>query len=98
MRQLLLRVPDELHKRLTARAQREGRSVNAIATEMFDTSEAAVSGSARDVVRARAAARGLLRTTGGDSGDALSHTAVLRKFKRVTLTADELIDEQRGTR
>ncbi|MDX6240733.1 MAG: HicB family [Kribbellaceae bacterium] len=36
MRQLLLRVPDDLHARLAARAQERGQSVNALATELLD--------------------------------------------------------------
>ena len=35
MKQLLLRVPDELHARLKRRAEREGRSVNAMATQIL---------------------------------------------------------------
>ncbi|NEE04035.1 toxin-antitoxin system HicB family antitoxin [Phytoactinopolyspora halotolerans] len=33
MRQLLLRIPDDLHARLTAKAKREGISVNALANK-----------------------------------------------------------------
>ena len=36
VKQLLLRVPDDVHRRLAARAVREGRSVNAVATEILD--------------------------------------------------------------
>jgi plasmid stability protein len=36
MKQLLLRVPDDVHRRLAMRAAREGRSVNALATELLD--------------------------------------------------------------
>jgi hypothetical protein len=35
MRQLLLRIPDDLHRRLTARAQREGVSINALANKVL---------------------------------------------------------------
>lgn len=35
MKQLLLRVDDELHAQLTERAQRERRSVNALANEIL---------------------------------------------------------------
>ncbi|WP_129668210.1 toxin-antitoxin system HicB family antitoxin [Phytoactinopolyspora endophytica] len=37
MRQLLLRIPDDLHARLTAKAKREGVSVNALANEALQT-------------------------------------------------------------
>jgi plasmid stability protein len=98
MKQLLLRVPDELHRRLADRARHEGRSVNAIATEMLDTSVAAESGSARDVLRARAAARGLLRTLAAPASEPPSIEEVVTAFRKVRLTATELVDEQRGTR
>lgn len=35
MRQLLLRIPDDLHRRLSARAQREGVSINALANKVL---------------------------------------------------------------
>lgn len=62
MKQLLLRVPEDLHRRLTARAARELRSVNAIATEILDAAADADSGDERSRVRAAAAAAGMLRT------------------------------------
>jgi plasmid stability protein len=98
VKQLLLRVPDELHQRLADRARHEGRSVNAIATEMLDTSVAAESGSPRDVLRARAAARGLLRNVAAPASAPPSIEVVVKAFRNVRLTAEELIDEQRGTR
>jgi negative regulator of replication initiation len=98
MKQLLLRVPDELHQRLADRARHEGRSVNVIATEMLDTSVAAESGSARHVVRARAAARGLLATVVTPTVEPPPIEVVVKAFRKVRLTAAELIDEQRGTR
>lgn len=98
MKQLLLRVPDELHQRLADRARNEGRSVNAIATEMLDTSVAAHSGSARDVVRARAAARGLLHTVPAPAAEPPPIDVVVKAFRKVRLTAADLIDEQRGSR
>jgi plasmid stability protein len=40
VKQLLLRVPEDLHRRLVARAAREGRSLNAVATEILDAAAA----------------------------------------------------------
>jgi plasmid stability protein len=62
MKQLLLRVPEDIHRRLTARAAREGRSVNAVATEILDAAADADSGDRRAQLRAAAAAAGTLRT------------------------------------
>jgi len=58
MRQLLLRVPDDVHRRLAARAAREGRSLNALATELLDLAGDADRGDRRSRLRARAAAIG----------------------------------------
>jgi plasmid stability protein len=60
MRQLLLRVPDDLHARLTARAQECGQSVNALATELLDHSIEEDSASVRRRVRAKAHQLGVL--------------------------------------
>jgi plasmid stability protein len=98
MKQLLLRVPDELHQRLADRARHEGRSVNVIATEMLDTSVAAESGSAGDVLRARAAARGLLRAVAVPATEPPPIEVVVKAFRKVRVTAAELIDDQRGAR
>jgi plasmid stability protein len=98
MRQLLLRVPDDLHQRLSARAHREGRSVNALATEMLDATVQTESGSPRDIVRARAAARGLLRTIETNTSPVLSIEAARARLAGLTITATELIDEQRRGR
>src|SRR5262252_4662628 len=62
MKQLLLRVPDDVHRRLTMRAAREGRSVNALATELLDLGAEADLGDRRARLRARAAAAGFLRS------------------------------------
>jgi plasmid stability protein len=61
VKQLLLRVPDDVHRRLAARAAREGRSVNAVATEILDLTTDVDQGGRRARLRAAAAAAGMLR-------------------------------------
>ena len=61
MKQLLLRVPEDLHRRLAARAHREGRSVNSLANELLDLTIDADKGDRRTRLRAKAAALGILR-------------------------------------
>jgi len=61
MKQLLLRVPEHIHRRLVARAAREGRSLNALATEILDAAADADGGDRRAQLRADAAAAGRLR-------------------------------------
>jgi plasmid stability protein len=65
MKQLLLRVPDEVHHRLTARAARVHRSVNAVATEILDAAVDADTGDRRVRLKARARALGLLEEKPG---------------------------------
>jgi hypothetical protein len=72
--------------------------VNALATEMLDTSVEAQSGNARDIIRARAAARGVLHTVEKSQQPRRSLDEVHDSLGGVVLTADELIDEQRGPR
>lgn len=60
MKQLLLRIPDDLHERLAARARRAGRSANAVATEILEGGVADETGDARAALRARARRLGVL--------------------------------------
>ena len=59
MKQLLLRVPDDLHQRLAQRAARERRSVNALATEVLAVAASVDAGSRRDRLRLRIVSLGL---------------------------------------
>lgn len=95
MKQLLLRVPDELHERLSAHARAEGRSINALATETLDQ----IPGGAltpKEVIRRRVKAQGNLVTTGRGRLDAPSIQEVRHSLRGAGVTAEELIDEQRG--
>jgi antitoxin FitA len=56
---MLLRVPDELHRRLTERAAREGRSVNALASEVLAVAASVEPASRQGRLRLRAASLGL---------------------------------------
>jgi hypothetical protein len=61
VKQLLLRVPETLHRRLVARAAREGSSLNALATAILEAAADADRGDRQTRVRASAAAAGMLR-------------------------------------
>lgn len=83
VKQLLLRVPDDVHRRLAARAARVGQSVNAVANAILDAAVDADDGDRRARLGARAAALGLTR----------SHQApVVRKSRR-----QRIIGSTRGT-
>lgn len=60
MKQVLLRVPDDLHARLAARAADSGMSVNSIATEILDAHIDDTAAAGRDRLRARARQLGIL--------------------------------------
>lgn len=81
MRQLLLRIPDDLHARLTGRARRSGRSANTIATELLEQGVADESGDARAALRARARRLGVLA----------AHTAGVP-----TVDRDDALESMRG--
>jgi plasmid stability protein len=98
VRQLLLRVPDDVHQRLAARAAREGRSINAVATEMLDTAADVEPGDPRSALRARAAAAGILRSVQTPSIAAPSLDSVRDGMRAIGLSAEELIDFERGSR
>lgn len=78
MRQLLLRVPDDIHRRLAARAAREGRSLNMVATEILDATVDSDSGDRRARLRAAAVAAGTLR---GETTRAVSAARRRRTLK-----------------
>jgi plasmid stability protein len=63
VKQLILRVSDDLHRRITARAAREGKSVNAWAGMLLDaTVDADVAEDRQTRLRAKAAMLGMLVT------------------------------------
>ncbi|MDP2293430.1 MAG: toxin-antitoxin system HicB family antitoxin [Actinomycetota bacterium] len=94
MKQLLLRVPDELHERLARRAVAEGMSVNALATGVLDVAVTDAGGTPKSTLRARATALGLSAPT-ALAASAPPMAEVHALLSGLTLDADELLDEQR---
>jgi plasmid stability protein len=98
MKQLLLRVPEDVHARLAARAAREGRSINAVATEIIDLTVDLDQGNRRDRLRAKAAALGMLRPTRAPKRrltDAERRQAI-ESTRGLGPIADALIDHERN--
>lgn len=96
MKQLLLRVPDDVHRRLAARAAREGRSVNAVATEILDAAADADEGDRRARLRARAAALGILRAASpARPVSPADRKRIIATMKGIGPVADRLIAEER---
>jgi plasmid stability protein len=96
MKQLLLRVPDELHRRLTARAARDKRSVNALATEILDASTDIDLGDRRDRLRARATSLGVHRERAAQPVSATKRRGVLASTKGTGPVVDQLLEDERN--
>lgn len=98
MKQLLLRVDDDLHARLTERAKREHRSVNAIANEILSVIGADDSRSEQEKVQARLAARGMLASAPPDDDsidrDELRARAI-KSMRGAGKLLDAILDEDR---
>lgn len=97
MKQLLLRVPEDVHRRLAARAAREGRSVNALATEILDASAEADCGDRRARLRAAAAAAGTLRPVDARPVSAARRTRITGSTRGIGAQIDQQIARERET-
>jgi plasmid stability protein len=95
MKQLLLRVPDEVHRRLAARAARDGRSVNAVATEILDAAADADEGDRRARLRARAATLGVSRPTPARSVSAARRRRIVASTRGTGAILDRLLSDER---
>jgi plasmid stability protein len=95
VKQLLLRVPEDLHRRLTARAARQGRSLNAIATEILDAAADADAGDRTAQVRAAAAAAGMLHTIEAQPVTPAERARIIATTRGLGPIADQLLAEER---
>lgn len=92
---MLLRVPEEVHRRLVARAAREGRSLNAVATEILDAAADADSGDRRSRLRAAAAAAGILRQVAARPAGTDRRRAIIESTRGLGQQVDRLLDQER---
>lgn len=93
----MLRVPDDLHRRLAARAAREGRSVNALATEVLDSAAEADIGGRHAEVRAKAAALGMLVPVDAAPADPAAVERGKEELARLAPEIVRILDEDRST-
>lgn len=93
MKQLLLRVDDEVHARLHERARREGRSVNTIAGDILTVAANVDPESPRDRLKARAAALGMLLMRVPEGAEQPSQPVDLDEVHRMTRGWGPLIDD-----
>jgi plasmid stability protein len=99
MKQLLLRVPDDLHQRLAARARAANTSVNALATQALTTAVGGEPTDARTRVRLKAAALGILvEDPSTTTITAKQREAAIKSTRGMGAIADSLIDYERGSR
>lgn len=103
MRQLITRIDDDLHRRLRERARREGRSLNALATEALERA----AGRPQDprarkaAIRARAARAGVQIHEPAVTGAPLSAAELDRAIagtRGLGPVAQRILDEDRGPR
>lgn len=92
---MLLRVPDGVHRRLMARALRDGRSINAVATEILDASVDSDEGDRKARLRARAAALGLSRPVPGTKVSPARRRQVLASTRGTGPVLDRLLADDR---
>lgn len=95
MKQLLLRVPPDIHRRLAARAEREGRSINAVATEILDAAVDGDQGDRRARLRAAAAAAGTLRPTKARQVTASRRRRIIASTRGLGPQVDHLLARER---
>lgn len=95
MKQMLLRVPVDVHRRLTARAKREGRSLNAVATEILDAAAGADLGDRQARLRAAATGSGVLSDVEATRVTAARRRLVLASTRGLGPQVDRLLDDER---
>lgn len=95
VKQLLLRVPEDVHRRLAARAAREGRSVNALATQILDAAAEGDTGDRRARLRAAAAAAGSLRPLQARGVTAARRRRVIESTRGLGAQVDRLLADER---
>jgi plasmid stability protein len=95
MKQLLLRVPDDVHRRLAARAARGGRSVNAVANEILDAAVDADEGDRRARLRARAASIGIARSETAPTATSPRRRKIVESTRGIGPVLDRLLAEDR---
>jgi plasmid stability protein len=101
VKQLLLRVPEDLHRRLAARAAREGRSMNAVAGAILDSStdaDLSAPPTPQERLRARAAALGMLREVPARRMSEAERERIIASTRGIGPILDRLIDEDREDR
>lgn len=98
MKQLLLRIPEDLHSRLTAQARANGESVNALATSTLEATFSQERLTERDRVRLRARAAGLVpHITSATPLTDSEYRHAVQSLRGLGPVLDEILDDERGS-
>lgn len=84
-----------MHARLTERAQRSGRSLNSLATEILESNVADEFGDARAALRARARKLGVLATNPSPSVPESARERALASMRGTGPVLDEILADGR---
>jgi plasmid stability protein len=101
MKQLLLRVPEDLHQRIRARAAREGRSMNAVAGAMLDAAtdaDLSAPPTPQERLRARARALGMLSEVPARPVSKAERDRIIASTRGIGKVLDRIITEDREDR
>jgi plasmid stability protein len=101
VKQLLLRVPEDLHRRLAVRAAREGRSMNAVAGAILDAStdaDLSATPNPQERLRARARALGMLSEVPARPVSKAERDRILASTRGIGKVLDRIIAEDREDR
>jgi hypothetical protein len=98
VKQLLLRVPEDLHRRIAARAAREGRSMNAVAGAILDAATDADIDTPRERLRARAVALGMLSELPAAPVSTIERERIIASTRGVGQVLDRILAEDREDR
>jgi plasmid stability protein len=101
MKQLLLRVPEDLHRRIRARAAREGRSMNAVAGAMLDAAtdaDLSAPPTPQERLRARARALGMLSEVPARPVSKAERDRIIASTRGIGRVLDRIIAEDREDR
>jgi len=94
VKQMLVRMPDELHARLRARAAADGRSATSLAVEAIGRQLDSVGSAPKDRLRAALSRRGLL---GGVEHVHVPDRALLRReLPTIISNLDDVLTEDRS--
>lgn len=97
MKQLILRVSDDLHRRIKARADREGKSVNAWVGGLLDVSVDADVGNRQARANAKAAALGMLVEIDAPPRDEAARERGRKALRELAPEIVRILEEDRST-